>query len=127
MQPVKNKTTQLLVLTGPSAETCAIKPGLTRDVPDAVWAHMKDRPSVQAMIDDRSIIVVHGATEPKAKPEAKTEAKTEESDWLKLHWKKAQKLIAKETDTETLSELLEGEMRPKFQSMLRTRLTELAA
>lgn len=120
MQPVKNKTTQLLVLTGPGAETCVIAPNRTGDVPDVIWANMKGRKSIQSLVDSRGIIVIHGAT-------TDSEPKTEESDWSKIHWKKAQKLISKETDTETLHELLEGEERPKFKKMLSTRIEELKA
>ena len=133
MPTIKNKTKQILCLTGKGGECVKIAAnGGVAIVSDALWANNSRQECVQALLDDHTVLVLNEAkpapgTEPVATPSpvAIPSEADEEKDWSAIHWKKAKKLIDAEEDTTTLYALLEDEERPKIKSMLEERIGEL--
>lgn len=135
MPTIKNKTKQILCLTGKGGECVKIPRDGTAIVTAELWANNSRQECVQAMLADRTVIVLNEAkpapgTEPTATPSpvaAAPEADGESEDWSSIHWKKAKKLIDAEEDAPTLYELLKDEERPKIKEMLEERIGELEA
>lgn len=137
MPTIKNKTKQILCLTGKGGECVKISRDGVAIVSDALWANNSRQECVQAMLADRSVIVLNDAkpapgTEPTATPSPVAVAPVvpeadDENDWSAMHWKKAKKMIDAEKDTTVLYALLEDEERPKIKAMLEARIGELEA
>jgi len=138
MPLIKNKTKQVIALTGSAAGTPTgglafpIKPDQTRRVPDEIWANSIRKPSVQSMVDSGGLLEIH---EPKERPLRKSEGgyrteaadATKEKPFSKKHWRECKKVIQAETDAGQLRGLLEDEERPKVKEILQARIEELEA
>jgi len=142
MPLIKNKTKQVIALTGSAAGTPTgglafpIKPDQTRRVPDEIWANSIRKPSVQSMVDSGGLLEIH---EPKERPLRKSEPNheggyrteaadaTKEKPFSKKHWRECKKVIQAETDAGQLRGLLEDEERPKVKEILQARIEELEA
>jgi len=134
MPLIKNKTKQVICLTGPSGGSAAggqvfpIKPAQTRTVPDDVWANATRHKSVKALVESGGLLKIHVPSERPAPAKAEaSEAVDEDKPFAEMHWRQAKKYIEGSSDADHLKGLLEGEERKKVKEMLEERIEKLGA
>lgn len=143
MPTIKNKTNQILCLTDKGGICVPIKPDHSKQITKAMWDANKDMLPVKYMLENRQVLVINEAEPPSSRPapvaledtkpiertapDPEPTEKDPASDWSQVHWRTARKLIAEETNIESLSKLLEGEERPGVKTMLEERIAELEA